>query len=195
VLMAVGRIKHYSTATWHTIISEAHSRFWSVVNRFRVDCKDCVAGIFVDTAFLFGNVYDFMRILNEAGYGVKIDGVDARAVLINPVNYLVATKLGAWLIGMVDKAGDAVDVSPDEYPTAKRLYVYKNTYVDKHALTTFNAWADYVNRHIGVKLVKVLDRAVVIKDKPGVYGSNFHWGMMDRELMRIHNVVKLMYAE
>jgi len=195
VLMAIGRIKHYSTATWHTIISEAHSRFWNAVNRFRLDCPDCLAGIYVDTAFILGNYSDFVSLLNEAGYGAKIDGIDSRAVLINPVNYLVASKIGAWLIGMADKSKDAVDVNPDEYPTAKRLYVYKNTYVDKHVLKLINAWANYVNSHIGVKLVKVLDRAVVIRDKPGIYSSSFRWGVIDRELMRIYNVVKVMFAQ
>jgi len=195
VLMAIGRIKHYSTATWHTVISEAHSRFYSVVNRFRVDCPDCIAGIYVDTAFLFGGVSGFISLLNEAGYGVKVDGVDPRGTLVSPVNYLVSVKLGAWLIGVVDRGRDAVDVPPEEYPTARRLYAYKVAHVDRRSMPIVEAWAKYVNRHVGVRLVKVLDRAVAIKDTSGIYGASFHWGVVDRELLRINRMLRLMYAE
>lgn len=179
-LMAIGRLKHYSAAAWHAVTGYAHSKFLSAVRRFKAHSGDCVAGIYVDTAFVDCAEREFPEYVREAGFNVKLDGADNSAVHILSVNYKVSDVIGAWLIGMIDAGSQAAAVERDceEYPSVCTLYYNKYIEINSYPqVLVAEMWYRYIARH--TRLVRfrrtAKDRAT-IELTEGFYGTNVAWG-------------------
>ena len=174
VLIAVGRIKSYDTASWHALISYAHQRFMSAVWSFKQHEGDEVAGTYVDTAFLFSKYHVFQKYLREVGFDSKVDAHDQRGVLLLPVNYFLSYNVGAWLLGIDDRGvQNGVESDCGMYPRVCEFYVNRHG----HFQAAGKLWCKYIRDVADVVKCYETDQHVDIYiAHSGVMRVSVHWG-------------------
>jgi hypothetical protein len=177
VLIAVGRIKSYDTASWHALISYAHQRFMSAVWSFRQHEGDEVLGTYVDTAFLFSKHHVFQRYLKEVGFDSKVDAHDQQAVVLLPVNYFLDYNIGAWLLGVDDKGvQNGVESDCDMYPRVCAFYVNRRGRFE-HA---GKLWCRYMRKVTDfVQCYETEQYVDIYIARSGVMRVSVNWGERD----------------
>jgi hypothetical protein len=185
MLIAIGRVKLYDSASWHNLIAYAHYRFMQAVYRFRLHENEDVVGVYVDTAFVFSKPHQFVKYVGEAGYEARIDGGANDAAVILPVNYYISEDvMGAWLIGVEDRRTvDASEAACGEYPTACAAYV--NRYVKAGRAT--DAWCRYAEKTGCVKCLSYGEAAVL----ECIRKVDIQWG--ERELKAVMDRFRAQY--